>query len=58
MKNSIKFFSFEPHVETLTLVIESDLACHLQAVSPLLNPFYASDTQLAVFVVTRSPAAN
>ena len=50
-------FSFEPHVETLTLSM-SDLAYHSPAVSLLFNACMASDTQVAVFVVTKSPMAN
>ena len=33
MARPIKFFSFEPHIETLTLSIERDLAGHSQAAS-------------------------
>ena len=36
-------FSFEPHVETLTLSM-SDLTCHSPAVSLLFNAYMASDT--------------
>ena len=53
----IKFLSFEPHVETLTLLM-SDLAHHSPAVSLLFKAFMASHTQVAVFAVTKSPTAN
>ena len=33
MARPIKFFSFEPHVESLTLSIERDLACRSQVAS-------------------------
>jgi|SRR5262245_37975824 len=53
----IRYFSFEPHFETLILSM-SDLAYHSPAVSLLFNAFIALDTQVAVFVVTKSPTAN
>ena len=37
MARPIKFFSFEPHIETLTLSSERDLACHSQA-APVVRP--------------------
>jgi hypothetical protein len=53
MARPIKFFSFEPHVETLTLSIEPDLACHSQAamvvkpgetpIKPRQHPYFSNN---------------